>query len=104
MRKFVFAAFLLLAALPVRAETTSDLLKHQTQELFDAVSNGDAKVWDKYLDTTVAFLDENGVLADRCSRRVRATYSHKCSICEHFGQRAAHFRVSVLSGSARTIR
>jgi len=62
MRKFIFATMLALAAAPAHAETTSDLLHRQTQELFDAVSNGDPKVWEKYLDANVAWLDENGVL------------------------------------------
>jgi len=65
MRKLILAVALAAAVTPAHAESTSDLLHRQTQELFDAVSNGDPKVWDKYLDTTVAFLDENGVLADR---------------------------------------
>lgn len=62
MYKLVFAALVLLAAAPAHAETTSDLLKRQTQELFDAVTNGDGKVWETYLDPNVAYLDENGVL------------------------------------------
>ncbi|MBL6852456.1 MAG: nuclear transport factor 2 family protein [Alphaproteobacteria bacterium] len=65
MRKLVFAALLALATTPAHAESTSAVLKRQTQELYDALVPGDVKVWDKYLDTTVAFLDENGVLMDR---------------------------------------
>jgi hypothetical protein len=73
MRKLIFAALLALAAVPAHAESTSDLLHRQTQELFDAVSNGDPKVWDKYLDTTVSFLDENGVIADRAATVAQVT-------------------------------
>jgi len=62
MRKLVFATFLALAAAPASAATVSDLLKHQTQELFDAVGNGDSTVWEKYLDADLSYLDENGVL------------------------------------------
>ena len=62
MRKLIFAAVMALAAMPAHAESTSDLLHRQTQELFDAVSNGDPKVWEKYLGANVAWLDENGVL------------------------------------------
>jgi len=62
MRKLIVAALLTLASVPAHAETTSDTLRRQTQELFDAVTNGDAKVWEKYLDGDLAYLDENGIL------------------------------------------
>ena len=42
------------------AESVSDLLKRQTQEMFDAVSAGDAKVWDTYLDADAVVTDEAG--------------------------------------------
>jgi len=64
MRKLIVAALLALAAVPAHAENTSDILKRQTQELFEAVTNGDSKIWEKYLDANVAYLDENGVLTD----------------------------------------
>jgi ketosteroid isomerase-like protein len=62
MRKLIVAALLTLASVPAHAETTSDILRRQTQELFDAVTNGDTKVWEKYLDADLAYLDENGIL------------------------------------------
>jgi len=65
MRKLIVAALLALASVPAHAETTSDVLRRQTQDLFDAVTNGDAKVWEKYLDADLAYLDENGILTGR---------------------------------------
>jgi len=35
-------------------------LKAQTQELLNAVTNGDARVWDRYLDPKVLYLAEDG--------------------------------------------
>jgi hypothetical protein len=64
MRRLVIAVLLALAAVPAQAESTSDLLKRQTQALFDAIVPGDAKVWETFLDANVAYLDENGVLTD----------------------------------------
>lgn len=37
------------------------ILEQQTQELFDAVTTGDARVWDRYLDANVIYLSEDGV-------------------------------------------
>jgi hypothetical protein len=42
------------------AESVPDVLRRQTQELYDAVSTGSAPVWDKYLDADVRFIDESG--------------------------------------------
>ncbi|HEX4292957.1 MAG TPA: nuclear transport factor 2 family protein [Rhizomicrobium sp.] len=61
MRALCFAAVFLFATPALAADDVSDLLKRQTQELFDAVSNGDAEVWDKYLDANAVITDENGV-------------------------------------------
>jgi ketosteroid isomerase-like protein len=61
MRHLVLAATILLCGAPAAAaEDVSALLKRQTQELFDAVSNGDARVWDRYLDADAVITDEAG--------------------------------------------
>ena len=65
MRLFLLAAVILLYAAPTAAEDVSTLLKRQTQELFDAVSNGDAKVWDKYLDADAVITDEAGAVTGK---------------------------------------
>jgi hypothetical protein len=41
-------------------EDVAHVLKQQTQELFDAVTSGDARVWDRYLDANVIYLSEDG--------------------------------------------
>src|ERR1700749_4425682 len=61
MRALCFAAVFLFATPALAADDVSDLLKRQTQEMFDAVSNGDARVWDKYLDADAVITDENGI-------------------------------------------
>lgn len=49
-------------AVTVRAqEDVARTLKQQTRELFDAVTAGDARVWDRYLDANVIYLSEDGV-------------------------------------------
>ena len=48
----ILALLLFVPPGPALAETTSDLLKHQTQEMYDALVPGDAKVWDRYLDAS----------------------------------------------------
>ena len=61
----LFAAILSAAPLPAagpRVENVSALLERQTQELFDATSSGDAKVWEEYLDPAVTYTDENGTV------------------------------------------
>jgi ketosteroid isomerase-like protein len=42
-------------------EDVARILKQQTQELFDAVTAGDARVWDRYLDASAIYLAEDGV-------------------------------------------
>jgi len=46
-------------------EDVARMLKQQTQELFDAVSSGDARVWDRYLDANAINLSEDGVRKTR---------------------------------------
>ena len=66
MRKLLIALAILLLATPAfAAEDTSTLLKRQTQELLDAVSDGDAAVWEKYLDADLAYSDEGGGLTNK---------------------------------------
>ena len=40
-------------------------LTRQTQEMFDAVSGGNAKVWDKYLAPGAIYVDEAGAVNSR---------------------------------------
>jgi len=42
-------------------EDVAKVLKAQTQELMNAVSTGNARVWDRYLDADVLYLNEEGV-------------------------------------------
>jgi hypothetical protein len=43
----------------------SDVLRTQTQELMDAVTYGNPKVWDRYLDDKVVFTSEDGEVHDK---------------------------------------
>ena len=68
-KRTAFLAAALAAILPaaiLRASSPAGgdaaVLHHQTQELFDATSSGDAKVWEKYLDPDVRYTDENGAV------------------------------------------
>lgn len=54
-----------LAITPAFAEDLSATLTRQSQELYDAVSNGDAKVWEKYLDIDAVYVDEAGAVTLR---------------------------------------
>jgi ketosteroid isomerase-like protein len=65
MHRIFLTLVLLCVAGPAFAEDTSDLLKRQTQELYDALVPGDAAVWDRYLDANAALTDENGVLTGK---------------------------------------
>lgn len=66
MRPLILAAALLVwCGAANAAESVSDLLKRQTQELFDAVSAGDAKVWGTYLDADAVITDEAGGVTDK---------------------------------------
>ena len=65
--KFLFMAAITVAAvvLPARAESTetgglSDELMRHAQELFDAVTAGNADVWKKYFADDCLFFDEKG--------------------------------------------
>ena len=59
------ALFAAAVARPLRGETPADaaaVLERQTQEMFDAISAGNAAVWDRYLDPDVKYTDENGAV------------------------------------------
>lgn len=47
------------------ALNASDILRNQSQMLMDAASAGDPKPWRAFLDETVSYTDENGVLAGK---------------------------------------
>ena len=52
----------------VRAPAGSEaVLKAQTQQLLDAVTAGDATVWDRYLDPQMIYLDEAGAVETKAS-------------------------------------
>lgn len=61
---FAFIAMLSMVRQPstVATEDLQAILSRQTQELLDAVTNGDAKVWDRYLAADVTYTDESGVI------------------------------------------
>jgi ketosteroid isomerase-like protein len=60
-------ACLLLAAGPAAAAVQDEaaLIKHQSQEFSDASAAGDAKVFEKYLDENVIFMDESGAISSK---------------------------------------
>lgn len=60
-------AILVAALAAVSAAQADDkaTLVRQTQEMFDAVTAGDAKVWDKYLAPGAIYVDEAGVVNTR---------------------------------------
>lgn len=47
---------------PPATEDVPAVLERQTQELLDAITTGSADVWERYLDSTVAFTTEDGSL------------------------------------------
>lgn len=51
---------------PAQADAAA-VLKAQTQEMFDAIAIGNAKVWDRYLDPQVTYLSEAGELETKAS-------------------------------------
>src|ERR1043165_601535 len=69
MLRIIAGAFVMIAfAAPALAmEDDGAILRRQAQELVDAVSTGDAKVWDKYLDTDVVFIDEAGEVSNKAA-------------------------------------
>jgi ketosteroid isomerase-like protein len=65
LRALAASGLLLLAALPFPArlrgdQADSDLLRRQSQELLDAITAGNAAVWDRYLDPAAIYVDESG--------------------------------------------
>jgi Domain of unknown function (DUF4440) len=66
MHRILFAAAMLAATSSgASAEDISTLLKRQTQELFDAVSAGNGKIWGSYLDADAVITDENGAVTHK---------------------------------------
>lgn len=62
MKKSLLVVALTLASARTRAQNNdvARVLEQQTQELLNAVSSGDARVWDRYLDANVIYLAEDG--------------------------------------------
>jgi hypothetical protein len=55
-----------LAVVPARPDQgVPELLRRQTQELFDAISSGNREPWEKYLDADVRYGDESGAVAGK---------------------------------------
>lgn len=65
MQRILLAIAILLVTVPAGAEDLSALLQRQTQEMMDAVSSGDATVWEKYLDAGVVITDEAGGVTNK---------------------------------------
>lgn len=67
----VLAALAACAATPAaRAPAPADVeavLKRQTQELLDAVTAGDPRVWDRYLDPQMVYVSEAGEVQTRAT-------------------------------------
>jgi hypothetical protein len=47
------------------ADKVADVLRRQTQELFDALATGSTAVWERYLDEGVRYVDESGTVATK---------------------------------------
>jgi ketosteroid isomerase-like protein len=60
----VLAAAVATAPVPP-SESVPEVLRRQTQELFDAISSGTAAVWETYLDPQVRYGDESGAVAGK---------------------------------------
>ncbi len=61
IRHVFFLASILGSIVPAFAvEDDGAILRRQAQELMDAVTYGNSKVWDKYLDPQVVYIDEEG--------------------------------------------
>jgi Domain of unknown function (DUF4440) len=53
---------ILALASPQTEESVPALLQRQTQEMVDAITEGKAAVWEKYLDPDVRYVDESGTV------------------------------------------
>jgi hypothetical protein len=62
MKKSLLVGALTLASASALAQNSdvARVLEQQTQELLNAVSSGDARVWDRYLDANAIYLAEDG--------------------------------------------
>ena len=64
--RFLFGVLMFVAAAPAQAvEDDGAILRRQAQELMDAVSVGNAKIWEKYMDPQVVYIDEEGKVTDK---------------------------------------
>src|SRR5690349_11915087 len=62
----LFAVAIVASSAPtVAAEDDAAILRRQAQELRDAVTNGDPKVWETYLDPQLIYIDEAGAVSDK---------------------------------------
>lgn len=50
---------------PNSSESDADVLRRQTKELIDAITNGTASVWERYLDPEARYIDESGDVQTR---------------------------------------
>ena len=62
----LFAATIIASSAPAfAAEDDAAILRRQAQELMDAVTYGNAKVWETYLDPQIIYIDEEGAVSDK---------------------------------------
>jgi ketosteroid isomerase-like protein len=59
-RSFLVAAIVAATGAQSFAQDIARVLESQTQELLNAVSAGDPRVWDRYLDANIVYLSEDG--------------------------------------------
>lgn len=61
----VAVIYVLLHAGAVAADEVPKRLEKQTQELVDAITAGNAAIWDRYLDPSVIYVDESGAVLSK---------------------------------------
>src|SRR5262249_9200679 len=61
----IVATLVLAAAPALAADDARDTITRQIQELNDAVSNGSASVWEKYLDAHALYVEEDGAVHNK---------------------------------------
>lgn len=66
MRKTIATILMIAAVAPAAAaDDAREIITRQVQEMNDAVSDGKAAVWEKYLDADVLYVDEAGAVSTK---------------------------------------
>jgi hypothetical protein len=52
-------------SLAIASENVAGILRRQTQELLDAITTGSPAIWERYLDPTVIYTDEEGTVMSK---------------------------------------